>query len=176
MAFNNVFWITGLSGAGKTTVSLILRDKLVDAGILPVIVDGDSFREVLGGRFGSSEEERLYLAGCYSRLCKLLVEQDHTVICSTISMFDSVREWNRQNIKNYIEVYLKSSPETLQKRDPKGLYSKALLNIDTDLVGFQQKFQEPKNSDLIFNVDVPISVEEVATKILDYAKKLRAES
>ncbi len=174
MVFENVFWITGLSGSGKTTTSIFLRDQLVKKGIVPIMLDGDSFREVLGNRFDYSYEDRLYLAECYSRMCHNLVTQGHTVICSTISMFDSVRDWNRKNIKNYIEIYLKISQETLQKRDPKGLYAaQAQSNQEKGLVGFNQEFQQPKNPDLIFDENDKISLENTVAKILDYAERIK---
>lgn len=175
MVFEKVFWITGLSGAGKTTTSLSLRDRLLEKGILPVMIDGDSFREILGNRFDYSYEDRLYLAGCYGRMCSSLVEQGHTVICSTISMFDSVREWNRKNIKNYIEIYLKISHETLRKRDPKGLYAAAQDHSrrGQKLVEIQQEFQEPKNADLVFDESIKSSLEDTVSKIIAYAEKIK---
>lgn len=167
MRNNKVFWITGLSGAGKTTVSLKLKEELIKAGINPIHIDGDSIREILGDKFGYSDQERLYLAQCYGRLCKNLSEQNQTVICSTISMYDSVRKWNRDNIFNYIEVYLKAPISTLVSRDPKGLYADVNLRKEQPLVGHEDaSFEEPKNPDLIFNACKSQSPSLIVAEIL----------
>ena len=168
MISSKVFWITGLSGAGKTTVSLLLKDHLIKRGVTPVLIDGDAVREILGGRFGYSDEDRLYLAKCYGRLCKNLSEQNQTVICATISMFDSVREWNRKNIKNYFEIYLKTTPEILKERDPKGLYRNVGLTTKGELVGYNTNFfEEPKNPDLTFNACTKDPIELIISTILN---------
>ena len=100
---NRVYWITGLSGAGKTTIGKKLYERLKEKNCNIVFLDGDILREVFGGDLGYSREERVKCAMRYARLCKMLVEQGLDVICCTISMFDSVREWNRKNIKGYID-------------------------------------------------------------------------
>ena len=167
MASNKVFWITGLSGAGKTTISLLLKERLMEMGIAPILVDGDAFREILGDRFGYSDEERFYLAQCYGRFCKNLSDQNHTVICATISMFDSVREWNRKNIKNYFEIYLKTTPDILKERDPKGLYRNVGSTTRGHLVGNNAEFfEEPRNPDLTFSACNNESPELIVSSIL----------
>src|SRR5699024_12233921 len=70
-------------------------------------------------------------------------------LCCTISMFDNVRQWNRENIPGYIEIYIKVSMETLQKRDQKGLYT----NSDGSVAGVNFAIEEPKNPDLILEND-----------------------
>ena len=111
-----VFWITGLSGAGKTTIGYLLYTKLKIQKNSIVFLDGDELRKIFGNDLGYSKEDRLKSATRNSRLCKLLSDQGIDVICCTISMFDTIREWNRQNIKNYFEIYLDVSLETLKNR------------------------------------------------------------
>lgn len=89
----------------------------------------------------------------YSRLCNMLQEQEMNVVCCTISMFDSVRAWNRENIKNYCEIYVKASMQTLQARDQKGLYSRYLLGEEQELAGVQVSMEEPKEPDLVLYND-----------------------
>lgn len=91
-----------------------------------------------------------------ARLCALLAMQGITVICCTISMFDSVREWNRSNIPDYFEVYIKVSLETLRRRDQKCLYSQA----QADVAGIHVQVEEPKNPDLILENDGDRTPEE----------------
>lgn len=115
-----VIWITGLSGAGKTTLAKALLPLLPEPRLL---LDGDVMREALAPLAGGYDpESRKRLAGVYSRLCKLAAEQGVTVVCATISMFHEVRDWNRANLPGYVEVYLETSEELRLARDVKNVY------------------------------------------------------
>lgn len=144
-----VYWITGLSGAGKTTIGGLWHRELKALGRQVVFLDGDEMRQVFGAGLGYTREDRMQLAMSYGRLCALLSKQDFTVVCCTISMFDAVREWNRKNIPGYFEVYIKTSMETLCRRDQKGLYSQG----DHDVAGIHFQVEEPKSPDLILEND-----------------------
>lgn len=140
-----VYWITGLSGAGKTTIGKLLYEKIKEKEINTVFLDGDTLREVFGDDLGYSKEERRKCAMRYSRLCAMLQKQGMNVICCTISMFDSVREWNRRNICDYKEIYVKVSMDVLRKRNQKGLYDQK----QNDVVGVNMEFEGPKCPDII---------------------------
>lgn len=146
---HKVYWLTGLSGAGKTTIGRLWYEKLKEKGEAAVFLDGDELRRVLGDRLGYSYEDRQEAAMCYARLCALLSKQGLTVVCCTISMFDSVRAWGRENIPGYFEVYIKASMDTLRSRDQKGLYSRG----DRDVAGVHFQVEEPKCPDLILEND-----------------------
>jgi len=146
---NRVYWLTGLSGAGKTTIGRLWYERLKATGEAVVFLDGDELRQVFGGRLGYTIEERRKAAMNYARLCALLSKQGLSVICCTISMFDSVREWNRKNIPGYFEVYIQASMETLRQRDQKGLYSTGQQNV----AGVDFQVELPKEPDLILNND-----------------------
>ena len=122
----NTFWITGLSGAGKTTLALEIEKQLKASHQRTISLDGDSLREILGSASSNDKnhgrEARLKLAMSYGRLSKYLGQQDSNIIISTISMFREVYEWNRKNISGYFEIYLDTSKEELRRRDPKGIY------------------------------------------------------
>ena len=104
-----VFWLTGLSGAGKTTIGKLLYQKLKAQKDNVVFLDGDQLRQVFGDDLGYTPDQRLKSAMRNARLCKLLADQGIDVVCCTISMFDRVRDWNRANIPGYVEVYVKAS-------------------------------------------------------------------
>ena len=146
---SNVYWITGLSGAGKTTIGRLWYDELVKSGEPSVILDGDELRRAINDDLGYSQEDRRKGAMRNARLCALLSKQNITVVCCTISMFDEVREWNRANIPNYFEVYIKVTMDTLRQRDQKGLYSSG----NNEIAGIGVCTELPKNPDLILDND-----------------------
>ena len=155
-----VFWITGLSGSGKTTIGMLLREQLIKKHNKPVVfLDGDVVRGILGDIFSYSDEDRLSCAMVYSKLSEELANQGLTVICCTISMFDCVRERNRRLIDGYYEIYLKTSLSILAKRKP-------LYNEDDNYVGRKGLFQEPKTPNLVLHTD-ELSLEECVHRIID---------
>ena len=161
-----VYWITGLSGAGKTTIGKLFYEQLKKQYPNTIFLDGDTLRSVFGDCFGYSREERRKCAMCYARLCKMLQEQGMNVVCCTISMFDSVRDWNRENIPVYREIYLKVSMDTLRARDQKGLYSRSNTEGGSvDVVGIHM-YEKPKNPDLTLHNDGDKTPEEQVEEIL----------
>lgn len=160
-----VYWITGLSGAGKTTIGKLLYEKIRVEHANTVFLDGDVLRKVFGDDLGYSKEDRRKCAMRYSRLCAMLQEQGMNVICCTISMFDSVREWNREHICNYKEIYVKASMETLLVRDQKGLYSGVTEEKQKEVAGVHMEIEEPKNPDLVLYNDGQMTPEELVNKI-----------
>ncbi len=164
-----VYWITGLSGAGKTTIGKLLYEKLKSEYPNTVLLDGDTLRRVFGDDLGYTKDERRKCAMRYSRLCDMLEKQDMNVICCTISMFDSVRDWNRENINNYREIYVKVSMDTLQARDQKGLYSGDTKEQQKEVVGIHMDIEEPKCPDLILENDgIRTPEEQVEIIIMHY--------
>lgn len=163
---STVYWITGLSGAGKTTIGKLLYKKINESYPNTVFLDGDTLRKVFGDDLGYTKEERRKCAMRYSRLCAMLQEQDMNVVCCTISMFDSVREWNRENIRNYKEIYVKVSMDTLLIRDQKGLYSGIAEEEQKEVAGIHVEAEEPKHPDLILYNDGGKTPEEQVEEIL----------
>jgi cytidine diphosphoramidate kinase len=165
-----VYWITGLSGAGKTTIGRLLVDKLKKSGQCVVYLDGDILRDVLGSTASHTIGERKELAMYYSRMCKMMVDQDFTVVCATISMFNDVRDWNRENIPGYVEVYLKVPIEVLIERDQKQLYSRAKAGEISNVMGLDVEVDEPQNPDVTLINDGsnnPASIIETLWDLLD---------
>ena len=163
-----VYWITGLSGAGKTTIGKLFYEKIKETHPNTVFLDGDTLREVFADDLGYSKEERQKCAMRYSRLCRMLENQGMNVICCTISMFDCVRQWNRDNIPNYKEIYVKVSMETLQRRDQKGLYSASVAGKENEVVGIHMQLEEPKQPDLVLENDGEKTSKEQMEYMLQY--------
>lgn len=157
-----VYWITGLSGAGKTIIGKCLYTELKKKKANIIFLDGDILREVFGADLGYTREDRHRSAMRNARISKMISLQGIDVICCTISMFNDVRDWNRNNIKNYREIYLKVSNEILIKRNQKGLYESS----KNELVGFGVDVEYPQYPDLIINNDGEKCPEEIAKNIM----------
>ncbi len=164
----SLYWITGLSGAGKTTIGSALFARLKAENPATVMLDGDILKKILGPGLGYDRAARLEKANRYAALCRELVLQGIDVVICTISMFDSVRAWNRQSNPSYIEVFLDVDMEILRKRDKNGLYSRTL--VDGQVVGLDHEAEFPKTPDLVFANGGDRSAEAIALDILTYAR------
>ncbi len=150
-----VIWFIGLSRAGKTTLSKLLYKKLKPNNKNLVLLDGDSIRNLFKNDIDHSLEGRYKNAERLSYLSKFLADQNIHVIAAVLSIFPEWQEWNRNNIKNYQEIYIKASMDVLQKRDKNNLYLNAREGKIKNVVGIDIPFPEPKNPDLIIenNID-----------------------
>ncbi len=165
-----VFWITGLSGAGKTTIGMALYYRLKSLSSNVVILDGDMLKDAIDGKnAGYTNEDRHSRAVRYSRLCKLLADQDILVICCTIAMFSDVRQWNRDNISDYVEVFLDVPRDVLISRDSKNLYARFEDGTERNLVGFDMDVDLPKNPDITIKNDGSRTVAQCVNEILAYS-------
>ena len=160
-----VYWICGLAGSGKTSIAEKFNKVLEEKGINPVLIDGDNIREIFDLPKDYSYEGRKKCHRIYSKISKMLSEQGLTVIVSVISLCDETLNFNRKNIKNYIEVFLDVPMEELIRRDKKKLYSKALNGEIKDVVGIDIKAEFPKNPDIKImnygNIDINDSVKKL---------------
>lgn len=170
-----VTWMIGLSRAGKTTLSKLLYEKLKPQVNNLVLLDGDAVRELFRNDVDHTIEGRRKNAERLSHLSKFLSDQNIHVIAAVLSIFPEWQAWNRKNIINYQEVYIKVPIDVLEKRDVNSLYSQAKAGKINNVVGIDIPFPEPKNSDLIIEnnietVDFSSMLEEIlsldAIKIL----------
>jgi cytidine diphosphoramidate kinase len=161
-----VYWITGLSGAGKTTIGEILYHKLKLKKPNVVLLDGDIVRQAVEDDLGHSPEDRKKSAMRKGRLCKLLADQGIDVVCATISLFHECHRWNRDNIGRYSEIYLKVPMSILIKRDSKGIYKKANEENAANVWGIDISVEEPIAPDMLIDNSGERSPESIAGKIL----------
>jgi adenylylsulfate kinase len=147
----NVIWITGLSGAGKTTLAHKVADRLRARGRSVVLLDGDELRAVFGAIAASSHAggARLELAMSYARLCQVLASQGLTVVIATISMFKDVHAWNRANLPGYFEAYLNVPLDELRRRDSKGIYTRYDAGELKHVAGLDLPVDEPQAPDWV---------------------------
>lgn len=160
---NIVYWITGLSGAGKSTIGQRLVNRLKKKSRPVVFLDGDVLRSVLGIDENYSYEARKKVAFIYCRLCKMLVGQNLDVVIATVSMFHDCHDWNHKNFDHYFEIYIRSPIEILRNRDQKGLFSQGCKEV----VGVDIPAEEPINPHIVLDNNGKLSAEEMVEEILN---------
>lgn len=146
-----VFWITGLSGAGKTTIGERLSRRLREAGRPVIFLDGDKLRTAIAEDLGHPVEDRRRSAMRNGRLCRLLSQQGTDIVCATISMFHEVQRWNRKYIPGYFEIYLRVPMTEIERRDAKGIYARARRHEIANVVGIDIAVEEPESPDLVLD-------------------------
>ncbi|WP_456469351.1 adenylyl-sulfate kinase [Archaeoglobus sp.] len=166
-----VIWITGPSGAGKTTLAKAIVEKLQSMGYTVEHLDGDKVRSKLYPDLGFSKEEREMHNKVVVEMANLLAKNGVIVVVSVISPYKEWREFARREIGRFVEVYLRCPLEVRIQRDPKGLYAKALRGEIKGLTGFDGVYEEPENPEVVLDTD-RTSVEEEVEAILEKLKEL----
>ena len=164
-----VIWLTGLPASGKTTIAKALYPKLKESGFKVELLDGDIVRKELSPELGFTKRDREMHARRVVYLSKLLSRNGIISIVCLISPYREFRRYARNEINinnNFYEVYVKCSLETCIKRDPKGLYKKALSGEIKDLTGLQDPYEEPENPEIIVDTERQI-LEECVNVILN---------
>jgi adenylyl-sulfate kinase len=165
-------WFTGLSGAGKTTVSRIVQDRLRERGIMNVeVLDGDVVRTNLSKGLGFSKEDRDTNIKRIAFVCNLLTRNGVPNIAAAISPYREVRDYARQEIKNFIEVYVKCPLDVLVQRDVKGLYKKAIAGEIANFTGVSDPYEEPLNPEVVIESEKE-TPEQSADKIVAKLEEL----
>lgn len=170
-----LYWITGLSGAGKTTIGNRLYYEMKKTRDNVVLLDGDILKEIVDETVGYSDEQRRKRAMKYARMCKMLTDQNIYVICCTVAMYHEVREWNRENNKRYVEVFLDVPIDILKKRDQKGLYSALNEGKISNVSGMDLKVEFPQNPDVRIVNDGSKTVEVVVKEIMDFEPQYKSD-
>ncbi|MEK9572619.1 MAG: adenylyl-sulfate kinase [Paracoccaceae bacterium] len=174
-----VIWITGLSGAGKTTLAYEVVERLRAEGDAVVMLDGDDLREVFGAIVTNVEnhgrEGRLALAMQYARLCRVIATQGLTVVIATISLFREVHTWNREHLPGYFEVYLSVPLDELRHRDPKGIYRRFDSGELAHVAGLDLPIDEPEAADWVAKFDPGCSPKNLADEILTNFKNGKSQ-
>ncbi|MGI5499627.1 adenylyl-sulfate kinase [Lentzea sp. CA-135723] len=166
-----VVWITGLSGAGKSTVASLVTGRLVGAGRRPVLLDGDRMRRIMPASPGYTEAERREVAAYYARLARELAGQGHLVLCATISLFHDVQRWNRENVEHYLEVWLRVPLAALKSRAGRSaFYDHGNLEPGLaplrNVVGVDELAQFPQAADLVIDNFGDTTAEHAADRIV----------
>jgi len=142
-----LFWVTGLSGSGKTIISKKIKNDIDKYYGPTLLVSGDDLRKIF--KFDKyTAEERIVLGRYYCNFAKFITNQKINLIFAVVGMRDSIRNWNRKNITNYLEVYIKTNLKTIIKANKKKIYHK---KNSGDIVGINIKSESPQKPDIIIN-------------------------
>ena len=162
-----LFWITGLSGSGKTTIAKKIEKYILEKYGPTITLSGDDIRKIFNFK-KFSKKERFFYAMAYSKFCKYVTDNKINVIFSTVSLFHKVRKWNRSNINNYMEIYIKSDIDKVIKQKKKFFYKKKYINI----VGKNIKAEFPKTPDITIKNHFTKPINSLASELIKKINKI----
>lgn len=162
-----LFWITGLSGSGKTTFGKAIHKDIQKLYGPTLMISGDNIRKIFYYK-GHTKEDRLKILKSYCRFAKFITNQNINLIFAVVGMFNEPRKWNRKNISNYIEIYIKSNLQEIIKLKKKRIYHKK--NIQ-DIVGVDIKPEFPKKPNITIINSFNKSKTKIAFQIIKKIKK-----
>lgn len=167
-----VIWFTGLSGSGKSTVSVALEKALFEQKITSYRLDGDNIRHGLNKNLGFSPEDRKENIRRIGEVGKLMVDAGVVTMTAFISPYEEDRNIVRDILEDgeFIEVYTKCNLDECEARDPKGLYKKARSGEIKEFTGINAPYEEPSNPEIIIDTEQH-SVEEAVEEIVAYLKE-----
>ncbi|MGC2521495.1 MAG: sulfate adenylyltransferase subunit CysN [Stellaceae bacterium] len=169
-----VLWLTGLSGAGKSTIADIVEKQLLAAGHHTMLLDGDNVRHGLNRDLGFTDVDRVENIRRVGEVAKLMAEAGLIVICSFISPFRAERRMVRELIEPaaFLEIFVDTPIAECIRRDPKGLYARAQAGRIGNFTGLDSPYEEPDAPELrLMTVDVP--PDEAAQQVVDALRRRR---
>ena len=169
-----IVWLTGLSGAGKTTVSIALENALFEQKALVTTLDGDVVRSGLNQDLGFSAEDRKENIRRIGEVAQLLAHQAFVVIVAFISPFREDRDWVRQSMDDgrFIEVFVDCPLAVCEERDTKGLYKKARKGEIKDFTGISSPYEPPLSPEIHLKTSEH-SVEDCVGQIIHFLEQAK---
>ena len=164
---NRVFWFTGLSGSGKSTIAVELEHELHGKGYPTFVLDGDNVRHGLNKNLGFSPEDREENIRRVAEVAKLFYDAGITVLVCFISPYRKDRDFARSLIgDDFVEVHVKCSLERCEERDPKGLYEKARKGEIKGFTGVDAPYEAPSDPEFVLSTD-ELSAPDCVRKLLE---------
>ena len=164
-------WFTGLSGAGKSTLSEIIEQRLKARGRNVEVLDGDIVRTHLSKGLGFSREDRDTNIKRIAFVCSLLTRNGVICISAAIAPYREARAWAREQIGNFVEVYVKCPIEVCRQRDVKGLYKLVDEGKIKGFTGVDDPYEEPEYPELVIETDKE-TIEESVSRIFAKLEEL----
>ncbi len=167
-----ILWFTGLSGSGKSTIANAVEAKLYELQKHTYLLDGDNIRMGLNKGLGFSDADRVENIRRIGEVSKLFVDAGLIVLTAFISPFEKDRDMIRTLMQDgeFIEIFVDTSLETCEQRDPKGLYKKAKTGKISNFTGISSPYEKPKNAEIVIKTD-ELDINECANKIIKYLEK-----
>lgn len=164
-----VLWFTGLSGSGKSSVSVELEKRLYELDVHSYRLDGDNVRHGMNNNLGFSSEDRTENIRRIGEVSKLMIDAGLVTLSAFISPYREDRDKVREILDagEFIEIYVKCSLEACEERDPKGLYKKARAGEIKGFTGIDDPYEEPINPEVTIETDKQ-TLEESVQVIIDY--------
>src|SRR5262245_16710634 len=159
-------WFTGLSGAGKSTISALVEQQLRERGQKVEVLDGDVVRTHLSKGLGFSKKDRDTNIRRIGWVCEVLTRNDVVAIAAAISPYRDIRVEARAHTGRCGEVYVECSIEKLAERDVKGLYQKALAGEIANFTGVSDPYEPPLNPEVVCHSDGRETPEQSAAKVI----------
>jgi bifunctional enzyme CysN/CysC len=173
-----VIWLTGLSGAGKSTVAQSLERELFQRGIHTYVLDGDNIRHGLNSNLGFAPDDRVENIRRVSEVAKLMADAGTVVITAFISPYrmdrSRAREIALESNAEFIEVFVDAPLEVCEARDPKNLYKKARAGQIREFTGIDAPYEAPEDPEIVVHTDRQSVDESVATILEQLLPRLRA--
>lgn len=170
-----VIWMTGLPGAGKSTIARALHGTLLSAGVKVIVLDGDTLREGLCSDLGFSDADRIENVRRIAHVARLFQQAGHVVVVATISPLAVQRKLARSIIGGgFLETFISASAELCAQRDPKGMYAQARSGKITQFTGVSSPYEVPASPDLTIDTSRCRVESAVATVILRLGRSVRA--
>jgi len=149
-----VIWLTGMAGAGKTTLANHLGKRFAGAGRPAEVMDGDAPNELLTRGLGVTKEDRDTSVRRLGYVSRMLVRHGAIVVVSSLSPFREAREAVRRDVRRFVEVFVDAPMETLLARDTEGMYRKALAHELTNVAGIDDPYEPPAHAELVVRTDL----------------------
>ncbi|AOJ01434.1 adenylyl-sulfate kinase [Burkholderia mayonis] len=164
-----VVWMTGLSGAGKTTTANALLSRLLESGAKAIVLDGDTLRTGLCSDLGFSDADRMENIRRFAHVAKLFQREGYVVVVATISPLRAHRDLARSIVGNgFFEAYVSTPLEVCRARDPKGMYARAEQGRLMQFTGVSSAYEPPVAPDISIdttNCSVAFSLGEVMAQL-----------
>jgi len=148
-----VIWLTGMAGAGKTTLGNQIVKRFAGAGRPAEFLDGDSASEILTRGLGVSKEDRDTAVRRLGAVSRMLARHGAAVVVASLSPYREARDAVRREVRRFVEVFVDAPMETLLARDSEGLYKKALAHELTNVAGIDDPYEPPSHAEVVVRTD-----------------------
>ena len=165
-------WLTGMSGAGKSTIAAILERELRGRGLKVEVLDGDVVRTHLTAGLGFSREDRDTNIRRVGWVCEVLSRNDVVAVAAVISPYRATRDEVRDSIGRFVEVYVEAPVDVLAERDVKGLYRRAMAGEIENFTGVSDAYEPPLDPEVTVHSDGRESPEQSAARVISRLREL----